>query len=169
MEIERAIKSKILSDFITKAYLDIRTLMEIKNSFKKNYPKSVQLQQFFNEKTYETMKMEIENLKYTKKYKPELFSYSKASLKSELYNVFDSEEFKSLIAFITDKKIKYFEGNAVKFEHKDYTLLQENKRSFLHIGLVFTDNWDEKSGGYISYVKDNEEALRIIPKGNSLF
>lgn len=162
------LNSEILKEFITDDYLVYNNLLEIKNTFSKNHPKSIKLDKFFKDDKYKTLQKEILNLKFKKDYLPLEHSFSKSNLGSEFKKLLESEEFKTFIQFITGKKIIKQTPNSIFLEHKDYTLLKDDfNESFLEINFFFTDKWEEDFGGYFSYFKD-EELLRILPSGNSV-
>ena len=167
MNIKTALKSEILNEFLNLDYLNYETLTEVKKAFAKNSPNSIKLETFFKKEKYDLLLKELLKLKFKKIYSPEICSFSMSIISDEFSKLIKSEEFISFIEFIFDKKINNIQSESLIFEHKDYTLLQDNvKESFFEINFFFND-WKEEFGGYFSYFKD-EELLRILPTHNSV-
>lgn len=169
MEIKEALKSSILKEFITPEYLDPKILLSVKNAFKKNIPKGVQLQQLFREDKFNILKKEVTNLKFAKDYVPNTHSYESSPIGNEFSRLLESVEFRSFIEFITEKPVNHFESSAKRFSHGSYTLLSDKpERSSLQLNFFFANEWKEEFGGYHSYILKNDEALRLTPLDNSL-
>ncbi len=168
MEINEAIKSEILKEFMTDDYLNYDNLINIKNRFNQNTPKSIKLDAFLKIDKYLILKNEITNLKFKRDYTPDSHSYSHSVIGNKFNNLIISKEFKTFISFIIGKSIKKFDVNSILLKHKDYTLLSDEKiEPYFEINFFFTEKWDEEFGGYFSYIND-EELIRILPSGNSL-
>ncbi len=168
MEIKQLLKSEILNEFIAQDYLDYSNLLNIKDTFGANTPKSIKLEQFFKKEKYDLLKKEIYDLKFKEIYIPDSYSFSKSNLGNEFSRLFNSKDFISFISFIVGRNIKNIKAESLLFDHKDYTLLKDNaNETFLEINFFFNDDWKEEYGGYFSYFKD-EELLRIFPVENNV-
>ena len=168
MDIDKALKSELLKEFLNPVYRNMKTLQQIKNMFQKKAPKSVQLQEIWKKEKYKALKTEAEIAAYTDEYEPERYSMSKAEMGEELQRIWLSEEFQALITFITGKK-STGEATLEMFQHQDYTLLSdEAEPSYVDVCFWMAPYWEQAWGGYTSYVQENEEILRIHPIPNSL-
>lgn len=157
-----------MKDWITESYRDVKNLLRIKQAFRENIPKSIQLQEVFKEKKYEDVQEQLEMTTFDDEYAPDTHSYSIAELPEELEEFVTSPEFTAFLTFITEKN-----GNVQweiqAFRTGDYTLLgDEEEGSYLDCLFCCTDDWKQEYGGFISYVQENQEVLRVVPKRNSL-
>ena len=164
---KQILNSNILKEFIADDYLNYENLANIKNTYSKNYPKSIRLDRFFKEDKYNLLQKEIFSQRFKKISSPMECSFSTAEISDEFKKLINSQEFKDLIEFITGKKLQNHKSNCICIGHKNYTLLKDDfNEEFLEINFFFS-GWKQEFGGYFSYFK-NEELLRIIPSENSV-
>ncbi len=123
---------------------------------------SIQLQEFLTIEGCESLK----NKEFKRKYKPEEYSFKSISLKNKKLK----EEIKRLLKDLELKELKLISSNFFQFGHKDYTLLNDkkNEKEGITLFIELTKNWKEESRGYTSFIENNTEVLRIIPKENSV-
>ncbi len=149
---------------INKYYLNLEIINKIVGVINKEG--KVQLQKFLSDIYYKELLCNIKNLKLKKKYKPELYKYDCFNIKDKklilLIEYFLFEIFK--------KKVKFHNAQLFLFKHNNYTLLNDNinETNGINVILELTEKWNKKYGGYTSFIKNNQEILRINPVKNSL-
>ena len=126
----------------------------------------VELQKLLEEWYYKQLLEDIKILKLKKKYIPQFYRYE--------YSTFKDKKLILLMEYflfkIFKKDIKFYEARLLLFKHKDYVLLNDqiNERNGIKLILDLTKGWNEESGGYTLFVKDNKEMLKIKPNNNTL-
>ncbi len=168
MEINEALKSEILKEYLNDDYLEKENLENIKKVLFKNSPKSIMLEDFFKKEKYYMLKEEIRRLKFKRKYFPDKLSFNQGEIGKNFKKLIQSEELKTVFEFLLGKKINDFKTNSIMLKHKDYSLLSDNgpEVSGFLINFFFNDLWKEEYGGYFSFVSENAEVLRLMPKEN---
>ena len=137
---------------INPAY-DKKTLVEAKKSFKLSG--NLQLLSFLSPKGLEHFK----HLKFSRFFVPEEFSYSSAKAPAV-------KELQSALQNLTGKKFTF---SVLKFEHGDYTVLNDDLKPSKGIAVMLDlSDFDELWGGYTSFMKGDEEIFRVVAKQNSL-
>ena len=98
-----------------------------------------------------------------KEYNPLRYSFESAEIKES--------EVREILEFVNKiKEGKITSMKCYQFCHKDYTLMNDNQyeEEGMTVIIELTPSWKKESGGFSSWIKDNEEAYRLYPIPDSL-
>ena len=142
----------------------------IRKAFYSNEMPSIQLQDFLGDK-FKLIQKELVNSVFNEVFEIGKCSYTEHLAHNRILNEFVEwleTCFLDYIKFI-DKDISKIEIKFLSFGHRNYTLMSDEKTTpgYL-VQLDFTQLWEDSYGGFTSFVKNNEEVLRINPMQNSL-
>lgn len=150
-------------------YYKSETVHQLQSLFKQNkILPSIQLHHFFTEQEYTKIKSIINSSKFTHEKKPLLYSYSQASITKELSPFLS--EINTIISSITNKKISLKNPQLLQFQHKDYTLLNDQsiEPQSYDIILDLTETWNSSYGGNLIYINGQLTSFTIPSKPNTL-
>jgi len=160
-----------MADFQLNAkYLDRFTLGTVRQIFNRNAPKSIQLREIFNNKSYHALQKELRTLQWAERTTPDMFSYRAADVPKELLSFVSSPEFRYFVSHVTNSKLKKVYLELCAFGQQNYTLLHDKilQPEGIFFQFEFTKSWNSEWGGYTSFVKGENELLRINPMPNTL-
>ncbi|QQG38961.1 MAG: hypothetical protein HYS32_00660 [Candidatus Woesearchaeota archaeon] len=140
-----------------------KNLNKVKQHFEKEG--SVQLQNFFDDNYFNELIDKIKKVELNKIFDSLNYSYSSAGFN-------DKELINGISGFLSKllgKKVNFNFSKIFCFKHKDYTLLNDeiSEEKGFKVILELTENWSDEFGGYISFVKDEEEVFRVDTIDNS--
>lgn len=146
---------------INTAYVNEELIEQIKELLEQEG--IVQLNEFLDEKVLNDVKKKREQRKLKRVYNPLSASYSWIDW---------AENVEDITAFIEKivGRVKVRSVKLICFKHKDYTLIndKQSEEEGYTIIVELTDGWNKESGGFTSFIKNNEEMQRIYPIPNSL-
>jgi len=116
------------------------------------------------------IKIELSKTKWTKDHHILTYSYSTALLTPVIKHLISSPEFQHLIFKICQQKASLFQFQLISCTWKNYTLLHDSqsKPPKYEIILDFTDDWDPKAGGFITYTNGTGEYTKLPQHNNML-
>lgn len=124
----------------------------------------VQFHGFLDNKDYNKIFSDINKVKSIKKYDPMLFSYNLI-----IYNNKDLvKEVNNFVYNLLRKNLKLISFKTFCLERGDYVILNDkiNEKKGIKLIIELTKNWNEQNCGYISFVKNNSELVKIKTLGN---
>ncbi len=132
--------------------------------------KMLQFTDFFEHSYYERLQKQIKELSFKRSYQPSLHSYRSADLPLDVTSLINSKEFISFISKNAKISVKKIEAKAFLFEAKDYTLLHDmtEEKPGIDIIIDFTEKWNERFGGMMTYADGNGHSFMVPSKSNSL-
>ncbi len=76
--------------------------------------------------------------------------------------------FAGIVSSLAGKKIQYHSMQWFSFGHGQYTLLHDSLQQEPGLYLFFDcAQWNPEWGGFTSFIQDNEEVARILPRQNT--
>ena len=149
---------------INKHYLDEEVFSGLKSTFNKE--KSIQLRHFLETDFYIRLLDRVKRLHYIHHYDPVRHSYSSTSFNHKKF-LLPIHEF---VSKLVSQQLKLSSADAFCFQHRDYTLLDDklHENPGLMVLVELTPRWSDSFCGYTSFVKNNQEVLRILPHADSL-
>ena len=138
-----------------------KTIKEIKRELNQEttFP-SISLPNFLEKKEFTKIQKETSKIQLIGTKNILTHSYSKKTF-------ILPEEIVNFIKEITRKTINC--TNLLQFKHKDYTLLNDQRRTSSGIDIIFTLNkWSQDYGGQIYYVNGTGEFIQIPDSENTL-
>jgi len=122
---------------------------------------NLQLLSFLSKKGLQQFK----KLKFKRQYIPKEYSCGISKAPSFA----NSKEFKKIICMLAGKP-KISNLMCFSFENGDYTVLYDALKSGKGVVMLLEiSDWKEAWGGYTSYLRGNDEIVRVVPKKNALF
>jgi len=153
---------------LNSTYLEGETVEQIKESFNSEQDlSSISLQQFFTDKTFKKLQLEIDNSKFNKETKLMEYKFESTELPSAIKEILNSKELIEFIESIIQKKIKKIDGKLYLFSHKDYALRTQEEIDQYEFIIDFSD-WNEELGGSIIYVDEKGETFRLPSNENTV-
>ena len=124
---------------------------------------SVQLLQLFTAKEYAALQKKIMSLPFVRSYQPVTHSFARAEA--------DISFLLPLVSGIVGKKVKKIETRVYCLEWRDYTLLHDKavEGPGTDIVLDFTDRWNSRWGGIVTYVDGEGNYTRVPAVANMMF
>ncbi|MEK6839336.1 MAG: hypothetical protein AABX72_00170 [Nanoarchaeota archaeon] len=148
---------------ITKEYMDPQIVEDLKQVFQKEG--SVQLRNFLDKTWYTKMLDRVKRLRYEHVCEPLYHSYHST--------IFSDKRFllplHTFACTLMGVSFQPREAYAFSFHHKDYTLLHDEMQEEDGTLVIFdlTPWWNQEAGGFISFIQDNQEALRVLSAQNT--
>ena len=153
---------------INPALLRPKVMKALKENYRQNNPKGVQIQGFMDAESYKKFLAAIAKVNFRKAEIRDTHSYFEADLPTLKF--FSSNEFLSFADTITGKKLKLTNCSLKIFMAGCYTLMHDEAANKKGIEFYFdlTPQWNNKSGGAIVYLTKAGEKLAIPPSPNML-
>lgn len=159
-----------MAEWMTPIYADTQALNAARDAFTKNNPRHIQLRDALRPAIWKKLWAELQHSDWQQHYLPDVFHYKTTPVPREITTFFSSQTFCDRITQITGKTIKHITLELHSFEHRNYTLLHDEAKQpeALFLFLELTTQWNPSWGGFTSFVKDEEELLRLYPVPNTL-
>ena len=140
---------------INPIYLNKRIIKEKQQEFKRAYVLKLENFYMYPEK----IEKEIKKIKFQKRYLPTEYSFEEGNKLP-----IDEKELKRFLSLFFKREIKL---TIKRYYHKDYTLLNDKEKKKDGICIIdFTKEWKKEAGGYTSFIKDDNEVIRVYPEYN---
>lgn len=162
-----------MADFFERVndyYFDETVLKEARSVFLNNKPKSIQLRKFLKPEFYRKIKRSLGRIGWKENVLFDLYNYRTAKAPKELAAFLKSSDFLKFVSIVANKSVKKIRFEVAAFGKADYTLANHalfGKKGAAFL-LDFTENWNPNADGYVAFVKNNNELLRIGPFENTL-
>ena len=141
---------------INPLYRNKMIIKEMQQEFKRSHV--LKLENFYI--SPEKIEKKIKKIKFHREYIPTEYSFEKGNILP-----IDEKELKNFLSLFFKKEGKI---TIKKYGHKDYTLLSDKEKKKIGVCIIdFTKGWKKEAGGYTSFIKKNEERVRVYPKYNT--
>lgn len=183
MRIKNAIENKIMHEWLNGDYLELKTIKTLKKSFptKKPFPHLVLNNLLKEEKAIQILKV-LSKEKFYKK-ESDLFKLSQTNdflstnnkILKNFREFFTSEEFISLISYITSSGLKngIVDMNGSLYQDTDFLLCHDDRLEGRKIAYIYyLSNFKEADGGSLNLFSSKNNmpikiTRKIIPKFNT--
>ena len=153
---------------INTLYFDNGILKSARNTYKKQAPKNIRLENFFQKPVFLLLQHKLHNLKYSLKFHPYKHKYRITKLK-EIDSFLNGRYFKQIIEKILKMKNFKVKYEIRKFEVGNYTLLHDAEKEKQGIDFVLDFSKNAKNfGGFAVYLNEKEELLVLNPFPNTI-
>ncbi len=129
----------------------------------------LELPDFFTTDQFALFHHSIHEAKETPSFSLGLHAYTLLAIPKPITSFLHSPGFQSLLTSLTKNPVS-LHPLLLRFTKGDYTLLHDTSLPGPFTGILdFSDTWKEAFGGYISFICNNTELFRKMPRKNSLF
>ena len=132
-------------------YLKPEILDKLRQVFKENNPRGIQITSFMDLISYKFFLKEISKVKFQKNKIMDMHSFFES--KPDALNFFNSPEFLSFASILTGKHLTKSDCSLRMFMKGCYTLIhEETAEDGIEFFFDLTPKWDNEFGGYTAYL-----------------
>ena len=151
---------------INQKLLKPKVLSELREGFRENNPKGVQVQGFMDAESYKKFLHAVAKAKFRKAEVRDVHSFFEAM--PPALRLFSSKDFLSFAAAVTGKRLTKVECSLRIFMAGCYTLMHDKALKGVEFYFDLTPQWEPEWGGATFFITRSGEKLMLPPSPNNL-